>query len=53
MPDAKIQFFEENPTGRILNRFGRDTNTIDDNLPFMINIVKYEISCFMPETLLA
>ena len=40
---ASIQFFEENPTGRILNRFGRDTNTIDDNLPFMINIVLAQI----------
>lgn len=36
---SSISFFEKNTIGRILNRFGKDTNCIDDNLPFMINIV--------------
>lgn len=30
---AKIAFFDENPTGRILNRFSKDMGLIDDMLP--------------------
>lgn len=36
---TSLAFFEQTSTGRVLNRFGRDTDTIDDALPFMINIV--------------
>ena len=32
-------FFDHTPAGRITNRFGKDTNCIDDQLPFIVNIV--------------
>lgn len=35
---TKIQFFDVTPLGRILNRFSSDTYTIDDSLPFILNI---------------
>ncbi|XP_061703905.1 ATP-binding cassette sub-family C member 10 [Cydia pomonella] len=35
---AKIKFFDVTPTGRILNRFSSDTYTVDDSLPFIMNI---------------
>lgn len=35
---ASICFFDAHPVGRILNRFAQDTYTIDDSLPFMLNI---------------
>jgi len=35
---ASIAFFDAHPVGRILNRFAQDTYTIDDSLPFMLNI---------------
>eukprot|EP01034_Spumella_vulgaris_P022151 gene22151-28258_t len=34
---AKISFFEETSVGRLTNRFGKDTNVIDDQLPFIMN----------------
>jgi ATP-binding cassette, subfamily C (CFTR/MRP), member 10 len=36
---TKIQFFDITPLGRILNRFSSDTYTIDDSLPFILNIL--------------
>lgn len=36
---AKITFFDISPLGRILNRFSSDTYTIDDSLPFIMNIL--------------
>ncbi|XP_050523511.1 ATP-binding cassette sub-family C member 10 [Daktulosphaira vitifoliae] len=36
---AKISFFDINSLGRILNRFSSDINTIDDELPFILNIL--------------
>jgi ABC-type multidrug transport system fused ATPase/permease subunit len=33
-----IHFFEKTSIGQIVNRFGKDTNTVDDNLPFIMNI---------------
>lgn len=35
---TKFAFFDVTPLGRILNRFSSDTYTIDDSLPFILNI---------------
>ncbi|GLV33119.1 uncharacterized protein CBL_10466 [Carabus blaptoides fortunei] len=37
--NAKVLFFDISPLGRILNRFSSDTYTIDDSLPFIMNIL--------------
>lgn len=36
---AKTYFFDITPVGRILNRFSSDIYTIDDSLPFILNIL--------------
>ncbi|KAH1019384.1 hypothetical protein HUJ04_009210 [Dendroctonus ponderosae] len=36
---AKSSFFDITPLGRILNRFSSDTYTVDDSLPFILNIL--------------
>jgi ABC-type multidrug transport system fused ATPase/permease subunit len=36
---AEVKFFEVTSIGKIVNRFGKDTFCIDDQLPFMLNIV--------------
>lgn len=36
---TRLQFFDVTPLGRILNRFSSDTYTIDDSLPFILNIL--------------
>ncbi|XP_066146983.1 ATP-binding cassette sub-family C member 10 [Euwallacea fornicatus] len=36
---AKSTFFDITPLGRILNRFSSDTYTVDDSLPFILNIL--------------
>uniref|UniRef100_A0A0D9WMN6 ABC transporter C family member 13 n=1 Tax=Leersia perrieri TaxID=77586 RepID=A0A0D9WMN6_9ORYZ len=35
---APVQFFDQNPSGRILNRLSSDLYAIDDSLPFILNI---------------
>lgn len=40
---AKFRFFDITPVGRILNRFSSDTYTVDDNLPFMLNILLAQV----------
>ncbi|KAL9250967.1 ABC transporter C family member 13-like protein [Drosera capensis] len=37
--DASVQFFDRTPRGRILNRLSSDLYTIDDSLPFILNIL--------------
>jgi ATP-binding cassette subfamily C (CFTR/MRP) protein 10 len=36
---TSLTFFEETAIGRIINRFARDTSSIDDALPFWLNIL--------------
>ncbi|XP_072516288.1 ATP-binding cassette sub-family C member 10 [Salminus brasiliensis] len=36
---ATVTFFDTTPLGRILNRFSSDIYTIDDSLPFVLNIL--------------
>ncbi|XP_030384434.1 multidrug resistance-associated protein 7 [Scaptodrosophila lebanonensis] len=36
---AKFSFFDVTSVGRILNRFSSDTDTVDDSLPFILNIM--------------
>ena len=35
---GKFVFFDTTPTGRILNRVSSDLKTVDDDLPFILNI---------------
>ncbi|KAK7325305.1 hypothetical protein VNO77_29465 [Canavalia gladiata] len=37
--NAPVQFFDQTPAGRILNRLSSDLYTIDDSLPFIMNIL--------------
>lgn len=34
-----MTFFDTTPTGRVLNRFSSDVYSVDDKLPFMLNIL--------------
>jgi ATP-binding cassette subfamily C (CFTR/MRP) protein 10 len=38
-----ISFFEKTSVGKIVNRFGSDMERVDDQLPFMLNIVLAQI----------
>ena len=39
-----LHFFEIQSLGRLLNRFGKDTDRIDEDLPFMLNIVLAQVT---------
>ncbi|KAH8412794.1 hypothetical protein KR009_005755, partial [Drosophila setifemur] len=41
---AKFNFFDITSVGRILNRFSSDTNTVDDSLPFILNILLAQLA---------
>ena len=41
--NAKTYFFDVTPTGRILNRFSSDLYTVDDSLPFILNILLAQV----------
>jgi ATP-binding cassette, subfamily C (CFTR/MRP), member 10 len=38
-----MKFFDLTPAGRLLNRFSSDTYTIDDSLPFIMNILLAQV----------
>ncbi|XP_073826163.1 ATP-binding cassette sub-family C member 10 [Musca autumnalis] len=40
---AKFSFFDITSVGRILNRFSSDTYTVDDSLPFILNILLAQV----------
>lgn len=44
---AKFEFFDITPLGRILNRFSSDTYTIDDSLPFIMNILFAQLAALI------
>lgn len=46
-----MKFFDVTPTGRILNRFSSDTYTVDDSLPFILNILLAQVFSLIGELL--
>jgi ATP-binding cassette subfamily C (CFTR/MRP) protein 4 len=44
---APLQFFVANPTGRILNRFSRDMNIVDEIMPMVLfDFIQSALLCF-------
>lgn len=42
-----LHFFEIQSLGRLLNRFGNDSECIDEDVPFMLNIVLAQVGVFL------
>ncbi|KAM9792208.1 ATP-binding cassette sub-family C member 10 [Neosynchiropus ocellatus] len=42
--EATVSFFDVTPLGRILNRFSSDLYSVDDSLPFILNILLANVS---------
>ena len=36
---AKMAFFDQTPAGRIVNRVSNDVYNVDDQLPYITNVV--------------
>ena len=41
---SNMNFFDENPNGRIINRLSSDINTLDDYLPWLLHIFLLDLS---------
>eukprot|EP01042_Synura_sphagnicola_P000491 gene490-523_t len=41
--ETSMTFFESQPLGRLLNRFGKDAFCVDDQIPFVVNIVLSQV----------
>ena len=50
---CSISFFDTTPSGRILNRFSSDTWSVDDSLPFMMNILLANIFALLGTLILS